>query len=100
MPNLKQWLDRNYPGVKVEPVIFHRDVWLFALLTRDMLTGIGIPMIDFVIGPGEIYQWFEGVRYDGTQSLGRRNIIKLAKAEYKEDNWICIEKGRIDLTTK
>ncbi len=106
LSNLQLWLQQNYPGVKPIPLLaLNVDLWTLIILTTDGKTGIVVPALDSIIGPGEILRWCEGGRYDGTQALVRANIVKLAKAEYREDRyvkgeytWICIEKGIIDLT--
>ena len=96
---LQSWLRQNYQRVNAIPIIdLSNNLWGLIVLTIDEKNGIAVPAIDTVIGPGEIYKWFEGGRYDGTQALIEANIRKLAKAEYREVfkgeyRWICTEKG-------
>ncbi len=101
LSGLHEWLKRNYPNIKVEPIgILNQDLWLLLVLTSDGKAGVVLPALDSIIGPGEVLEWFEGGRYDGTQALLHANISSLARAVWDENaqRWQPHVKGRIDLT--
>mgnify|MGYP001563935314 FL=1 len=98
--NLVQWLQTNYPGVKAELLPefpLNVNIWRIIILTADGKFGVAVPALDAAIGFGSAVEWFEGGRYDGAQSLVRRNIGFLAIAGFNRlaNRWIAIEKGRI-----
>lgn len=101
LSGVEEWLKRNYPKIKAEPIgMLNQDLWLLLVLTSDGKTGIVVPALDSIIGPGEVLKWFEGGRYDGTQALLHANISSLARAVWDENaqRWEPHVKGGIDLT--
>lgn len=101
LPELIEWLTKNHPGIEAEAIgELNRDLWLLLVLTADGNTGVVVPALDSIIGPGEVRRWFEGGRYDGTQALVRANVWSLGKAvcDAETRKWQPSVKGRINLT--
>lgn len=101
LPELTDWLRKNHPDIEAESIGgLNRDLWLILVLTADGKTGVVVPALDSIIGPGEALKWFEGGRYDGTQALVRDNILSLGTAvrDAETQTWRPRGKGKVDLT--
>jgi len=99
LQNLIQWLETNYPGVKIESLPdfpLNVNFWMLIILTVDRKNGIAVLALDSHVS-ASVLKWFEGGIYDGRHPLVRTNIVRLAKAEYREGKWVCTEKGIVDL---
>lgn len=100
VPQVTDWLRSSYPGLQAIPIrMLTEEIWLLLVLTADGKTGVVIPALDSIIGPGEVMKWYEGGLYDGTQALVLSNVWSLATAERDDERgvWQPREKGRIDL---
>lgn len=99
---LKSWISQRRPHVQVEAILSSGDFWPLILITHDLKRGIVIPTLDTVVGPGEVFKWFDCSRYDGTQPLMRTDVVLPAEAlrDPRGSGWLVARKGRIDRTRR
>lgn len=102
LSGLRSWMLERAPHLRPEPILTAGDLWLLVVITGDPKEGIVIPTLDTVVGPGEVFKWFDCSRYDGTQPLKRADIVSLAEAlrDPSGAGWIVARKGRIDRTKR
>lgn len=105
--DLENLLKKEAPGFNLEIIRAmdnkndqKENLWQLAgFVTPDRKSIYVIPSFDFIVGPGEVLDWFDGGRhYDGTQNLGHSDEVKkMAKGEWDSrlERWVPKEKGII-----